>query len=584
MDPDRTMPRDVRPHAARQIEELCREFERRWRSGGRPEVGEYLRRVEDPQRGALLGELVALEVEYRRQGSESVTLDEYRRRFPEYADQLEAAWTSIVGYRSRDTRAELAANRSRNTDVELDGAPPATPQADPQASPRQIGRYEIRQLLGQGGFGTVYLAHDPKLERLVALKVPSQRWLSSPHHREMYLQEARAAAQLKHPGLVAVYDVQEDADSFYIVQEFIDGPHLGAWQQTTRPDAQQIVERMIEIAEAIGYAHQQGLVHRDLKPANILIDRQCHAHVADFGLALQESLQQLRQGDVSGTPAYMSPEQVRGESHRLDGRTDIWSMGVILYELLAGTRPFAMRNQEQLMDAIQYAEPKPLRQFVPQLSKELARICMTCLAKRIVDRYQATADFVEDLKKWLNGARGGNTTTAFGDLADNTPIDNLGETNQLLKPMWRQIDNDLRKIFIVAATLAEMEGKNYVSTTNFVKALMFLRPGKISDFFGRLPQGALPESIPDDVPLHVSALQSLGSFSPCINSALTNLTPKVSSDERLSSEDVFIDIARYATGKSTQRLRSHGVSKQDVEKIVKQLGWQLVERDVVKGE
>ena len=137
---------------------------------------------------------------------------------------------------------------------------------------------------------------------------------------------------------------------------------------------------------------------------------------------------------------------------------------------------------------------------------------------------------------------------------------------------------------VVAATLAEMESKTYISTTNFVKALMFLKPGKISEFFSRLPEDALPESVLGAVPTHVSALQSLDSFSPCINSTMANLTPKVSRDEKLSSEDVYIDIARYATGKSTQRLRSHGVRKHDVEKIVEQLGWQLVERDVETGE
>jgi TIR domain len=163
-------------------------------------------------------------------------------------------------------------------------------------------------------------------------------------------------------------------------------------------------------------------------------------------------------------------------------------------------------------------------------------------------------------------------------------IDHLGEINPLLKPIWHHIDEDLRKIFVIAATLAKMESKNYVSTTNFVKALMFLKPGKISDFFSRLPEGALPDSVPNNIPMHVSTLQSLDSLSPCINSAMKNLTPKISNEEKLSSEDVYIDIARFATGKSTQRLRSHGVSKQDVEKIVQQLGWQLVERDVAMVE
>ena len=158
-------------------------------------------------------------------------------------------------------------------------------------------------------------------------------------------------------------------------------------------------------------------------------------------------------------------------------------------------------------------------------------------------------------------------------------IAQLGDINPLLKPIWPHIDDELRQILVVAATLAQLERKNYVSTTNFVKALIVSKPGRISDFFSKLPDGALPDSIPDDVPLQLLALESLDSFSPCINSAMSNLTPEVAPDEKISSEDVYIDIARYATGKSTQRLRSHGVSKTDVESIVGQLGWQLVERN-----
>jgi len=165
-------------------------------------------------------------------------------------------------------------------------------------------------------------------------------------------------------------------------------------------------------------------------------------------------------------------------------------------------------------------------------------------------------------------------------IAPTNKIDESAQANPLLKPIWNRIDEELRKIFAVAATLAEMEGKNYVSTTNFVKALMFLKPGSISDFFAELPADALPESVSNNVPIQADALKGLDSFSPCITSALSNLTPRITAEETLSSEDVYIDIARYATGKSTQRLRCHGVNREDVEKIVQQLGWALVERDV----
>lgn len=163
-------------------------------------------------------------------------------------------------------------------------------------------------------------------------------------------------------------------------------------------------------------------------------------------------------------------------------------------------------------------------------------------------------------------------------------MEQFANLNPLLKPIWPFIDDEFRRILVVAATLAQLEAKTYISTTNFVKALMVLQPGRISEFFDRLPDGALPDSIPSDVPMRLEALANLESFSPCIDSAMFHLTPEVSEDAPLSSEDVYIDIARHGTGKSTRLLRRHGVSRADVEHIVGQLGWHLVERRVAATE
>jgi serine/threonine protein kinase len=540
-----------------EIDRLADQFEREFRAGRNPRIEDYLRR----QPGLcplLVQELLALEIELRQAAGDRRSPSDYENR------------SSVV-----DVMApELA------TTIE---GQPNTDDDRQEHQPERLGRYAIRRVLGRGGFGVVYLAHDPQLDRLVALKVPRRTRFQTAQQAARFIVEARTAANLKHPSLVMVHDVQEHDGLPYIVQEYIEGQNLDDWSAAKQPSFQQIARILVGVAEAVGCAHQHGLVHRDLKPANILMGSDGKPHIADFGLAMREDARWEHAGELAGSFHYMSPEQIRREAHRLDGRSDIWSMGVILYELLAGVRPFSARNHEQLIFQIQHDEPKPLRQIAPELPVKLTRICMRCLAKRATDRYQATIDFVEDLNDWLNDHPGDTTSVSKG-LADNMPIEALGETNPLLKPMWHQIDDDLRKIFVVAATLAEVESKNYVSTTNFVRALMFLRPGKISDFFNRLPDGALPESVPDGVPMHLSALRSLDSFSPCINSAMANLTPRVSNDDKLSSEDVYIDIARYATGKSTQRLRSHGVSKQDVERIVKQLGWQLVERHVATAE
>jgi serine/threonine protein kinase/formylglycine-generating enzyme required for sulfatase activity len=222
---------------------------------------------------------------------------------------------------------------------------------------------------------------------------------------EHFVREARSAARLNHSRIVRIYDVQHEDDSVYVVQEYIEGTNLANLVRGHRLSWPAIAELMIAVAEAVGYAHAQGCWHRDLKPANLLIDKAGQPHVADFGLALHHNMQIQRAGEIAGTPAYMSPEQVRGEAHRLDGRSDIWSLGVILYELLTQSRPFS-GEKEQLLDEIQHRDPRPPRMIAPTAPRELARIAMTCLAKRATDRYQTTADLIDDLKHWLQCPEG----------------------------------------------------------------------------------------------------------------------------------------------------------------------------------
>ncbi len=274
-------------------------------------------------------------------------------------------------------------------------------EPSPHGEPRQrIGRYTIRRLLGMGTFGTVYLAHDPQLDRLVALKVPRVDRFASSLDKHSFVQEARTAAKLRHPALVAVYDVQQDDEDVYIVQEYIDGQDLSGWVRANCPSLELTVSLIKEIVEAVGCAHQHGLVHRDLKPANLLVDRQGRPHVADFGLALNESAQRLRKGEVCGTPEYMSPEQVRGLTHILDGRSDLWSIGVILYELLTGRRPFGGANTAEIFEEVKRRDPKPPRQVKPEIPAELERICLKCLEKRQTDRYASAIELLEDLEAW----------------------------------------------------------------------------------------------------------------------------------------------------------------------------------------
>jgi serine/threonine protein kinase len=269
----------------------------------------------------------------------------------------------------------------------------------------RLGRFEILEELGQGSFGHVFRARDPDLGRTVAIKVLRAGRLASREEIDRFLREARSAARLQHAGLVALYETGQTEDGvFFLVEEFIQGETLAARLRAGRIGPRQAAELVAAVADALDYAHRHGVIHRDVKPSNIQLDADGRPHLMDFGLAKHETDEtpMTLDGQVIGTPAYVSPEQARGESRQVDGRADVYSLGVVLYELLTGERPFR-GNRQMLLLQVLHDEPRPPRQLNDKAPRDLETICLKALAKAPGRRYATAQELAVDLRRYLRG-------------------------------------------------------------------------------------------------------------------------------------------------------------------------------------
>jgi len=273
--------------------------------------------------------------------------------------------------------------------------PPGAPAA---ASASYAGRYRLDRLLGRGGYGEVWKGFDPVLDVVVAIKRPREDRINPPSQSDLFVAEARKQAGLNHPAIVKIRHAERHASSWLIVSDFIDGVNLAECMLKKRFSAADSARLVADIADALQAAHRQRLVHRDVKPANILIDESGRPFLTDFGLALAEEDQQSEKNIVAGTHAYMSPEQIRGEAHLLDGRADIYSLGVVLYELLTGERPFRGNTFQDYREQILARAPKPPRAINDSIPRELERICLKCLAKSPAERYLTGSDLASELR------------------------------------------------------------------------------------------------------------------------------------------------------------------------------------------
>lgn len=384
-----------------QIEDTCEEFEASWQQGQTPSLEQTLADFTSPSRELLLNELILIERYYRlRESGKLVSEQELLQDHPELADEL-----SRLFAKSHATRTRIGGDSDQGLADSSGFQLGPVSKLHFDVFPAQFGRYQILSRLGAGGMGSVYLARDTQLERKVALKLPQIDRHADAQFISRFYREAKAAANLNHPNLCSVYDVDEIESVHYITMEFIEGKSLAEELLAGRRYTQRETVLLIQqLANALNLAHQQGIVHRDLKPANIMIRQDGTPIITDFGLALMSQTEEMTQitqhGQIMGSPSYMSPEQVDGDLEKIGPPSDIYSLGVMLYELLSGQRPF-QGSTASILSQIMTANPKPIRQIEKDIDPQLDQICRKMMAREKEKRYSSFQQVEQDLANWL---------------------------------------------------------------------------------------------------------------------------------------------------------------------------------------
>ncbi len=371
------------------------QIELRWKAGRGMLVEEYQQRYAALLKEAdALTELVLWEYRIRRRTGEPISTDDLRRRFPDLKelahltddmmDDVTTIYNDASSERAGNVRAPEAA-RARLA--------PST----------RIGKYEVVRFLGEGSFGAVYLCRDKQLQR-IAIKVQHARTGQSWGSEGELLHGVRVAMQLNHPAVVQLLDfgrTKVEGRTYYVYQ-YIEGETLKAWIRSRKYSHDDAARWVAEIADALHHAHQHEIFHRDVKPENILVDGQGRAHLADFGLArIGGEFFTDDAGKVLGTLLYMSPEQASGQSDWVTSQSDIYSLGVVFYELLCRRPPFEAPSPNELLKQVRQRTPNPPRSLDDTIPKELERICLIAMAKKPGDRYTMAGDLAQDLRAYL---------------------------------------------------------------------------------------------------------------------------------------------------------------------------------------
>lgn len=383
-----------------ELNRACDAFEAAWRAGGRPSVGQAVAALNGAVRRAGVRELVALDAFYRRERGEQPIAAEYTAHFPDLA---------------ADVLADAVADADPNDRTATAAGFHMVAVAAPAEAGEHLGDFVLEQEIARGGMGVVYRARQGSLDRLVALKVVRSGEFADPDEVQRFRAEAEAAATLDHPHIVSIFDVGEARGVQFYAMQLIEGGSLakrmGEWavpKAGTRAAAKvrqaAAADLMATVARAVHHAHQRGILHRDIKPGNILLDAAGGPHVTDFGLArrIGRDSTLTRTGAILGTPSYMAPEQARGRED-VTTEADVYGLGAVLYELLAGRPPFAGEDVLDTLYQVREREPAAVRSVCPWVDRDLETVCLKCLEKDPAKRYSSAAALADDLDRWRNG-------------------------------------------------------------------------------------------------------------------------------------------------------------------------------------